>query len=316
MTSPQHRGADAEAPGNVPARVPWWLGRRIRLPVLLGCLGLAIFVLLTSQSSILSSSSGSSAAASGGCVPPAPPSLQNVPWRDIEALRASLLGVMRPLARARYAWGVVPAEVAWTDNAPQSIRASEREGLWPASYEMRSWTIDPQLSPELDDVVADVFVFTDSVQARRFFAEATSPRCHLDGIERATPEPPQARNLIWVNPDNATQEDVFLLRAASVYRISDVRPARSSWQPGVSRVNVHLRRLAVVGRRGSSLAPSRANARRARAAPRTRCDASGETCPQDEPCAAPTPPRPVQQRLGPAWWGCTRHTRCASARRR
>jgi hypothetical protein len=157
---------------------------------------------------------------------------------------------MRPLARARYAWGVVPAEVAWSDNAPQGIRASEREGLWPASYEMRSWTIDPQLSPELDDVVADVFVFTDPVQAHRFFAEATSPRCHLDGIARATSEPPQASNLIWVNPDNATQEDVFLLRGARVYRISDVRPARSSWQPGVSRVNVLACALAQASCRG------------------------------------------------------------------
>jgi len=148
--------------------------------------------------------------------------------------------VMAPLSRSRYEWGTVPPEVVWTDNSPQSIGASEADGLWPASYEMRSWVTDPLLAPERDDIAADVFLFADSAHARRFFAEATASRCHRDSTEQPASEPPQARNLIWVNPDGPTEEDVFLLRGPLVYRIVDVRPTtrfRAEQQPGVSRVN-------------------------------------------------------------------------------
>ncbi len=240
MTYGRRRHDASESARTAPALVPWWLGRRVRLPVLLVCLGIAVFALLGSHNSILSRGSGSSAASPDWCVPVTPPPLRNVPWRQVEDLRASLLPVMAPLARSRYAWGIVSAEDVWTVNSPQSIRSSEMDGLWPASYEMRSWAIDPQLAPEQDDIVADVFLFAASGQARRFFAEATGTRCHRDGTERPASQPPQARNLTWVNPDGPTQEDVFLLRGPRVYRIGDVRPRTHSsaeQRPGVSRIN-------------------------------------------------------------------------------
>ena len=241
MTYGRLRHDAGESAGKAHARIPWWLNRRARLPVLLVCLGIAVFALVTSDDSILSPGSGGSAAAPDWCVPVTPPPLRNVPLGQLESLRAGLLGVMEPLARSRYAWGVVPAEVVWTDNSPQSIRSSEMDGLWPASYEMRSWVTDPQLAPERDDIVADVFLFADSGQARRFFTEATGTRCHRDGTERSASQPPQARNLIWANPDGPTQEDVFLVRGPRVYRISDVRPpthpSGAEQQVGVSRVN-------------------------------------------------------------------------------
>jgi hypothetical protein len=152
-------------------------------------------------------------------------------------LRLSVLALMKPLARSRYAWGIVQASDAWTDDLPESLRASARDGLWPASFEMRSWTTDPQLAPALDDVSADALQFADPAQAREFFGQATSPHCHRDGSESPTAEPPQARNLTWINPDNAAQEDVFLLRGDRVYRVSNVRPAGADKQVGVARVN-------------------------------------------------------------------------------
>jgi hypothetical protein len=240
MTSAQRREDAAESTGKVPTQGPGWLGKRVRLPVLVTCLGIAIFALLTSHSSILSPTSASSAAAPATCGPPTPPPLRKVSGRQLEALRASLLIVMARLSRSRYEWGTVSPEVAWTDNSPQSISASETDGLWPASYEMRSWVTDPLLAPERDDIAADVFLFADSAHARRFFAEATGTRCHRHGTEQPASEPPYARNLIWVNPDGVTQEDVLLLRGPRVYRIVDVRPTtRSSaeQQAGVSRVN-------------------------------------------------------------------------------
>ena len=152
-----------------------------------------MIALLTSHTSILAAGSrGSSASRPDWCVPVAPPPLQSVSWRQLVSLRASVLGVMAPLSRSRYAWGSVPAEVVWTDDSPQAIRASESDGLWRGSFEMRSWVTDPQLAPEQDDIVADVFVFADSAEARRFFAEASGTRCHRDGSEQPASRPPGA----------------------------------------------------------------------------------------------------------------------------
>jgi hypothetical protein len=240
MTSGHRRGDAAKAAEKTSPRATWWLERRGRLAILLVFLGIAVFALFTSHSKLLSPAGGNSAAASDVCVPLAPPPLRDVSLRQLEALRASLLPVMRPLSRSRYAWGIVPTEVAWTDNAPQSIRASETDGLWPASYEMRSWVADPELTPQQDDLAADVFLFANSADARRFFAEASAVRCHRHGAERAASKPPHARNLIWLNPDSAIEEDVFLLRGPRVYRIVDVRPESrsiSGRQAGIERVN-------------------------------------------------------------------------------
>jgi hypothetical protein len=240
MTSGHRRGDADESAAMTSSRATWWLERRLRLAVLLLVLGIAVFALLTSHSNVFSPAGGNSAAASDVCVPVVAPPLRDVSLRQLEALRASLLPVMRPLSRSRYAWGIVPTAVAWTDNSPQSIRASETDGLWPASYEMRSWVTDPELTRRLDDLAADVFLFANSADAGRFFAEASAVRCHRHGTGRAAAEPPHARNLIWLNPDSAIEEDVFLLRGTSVYRIVDVRPESrsiSDQQAGIARVN-------------------------------------------------------------------------------
>jgi hypothetical protein len=61
-------------------------------------------------------------------------------------------------------------------------------------------------------------------QARRFFSEASSSRCRRSASAMAARRPPGARELVWINPDGVTEEDVFLLRARMVYRFVDVRP--------------------------------------------------------------------------------------------
>lgn len=90
--------------------LPWWTGTRIRLPVLLGCLGIVLLALLGSQNGAHSRSGAGAAASPGWCVPLTPPALAHVPWRQLRALRLSLLSVMEPLARSRYAWGIVAPE--------------------------------------------------------------------------------------------------------------------------------------------------------------------------------------------------------------
>jgi hypothetical protein len=156
-------------------------------------------------------------------------------------LRASVLAVMAPLARSRYAFGSVSPEDAWSDELPQALSSPSAGGSWPASYEMRSWVTDPQLAPQHDDIVADVFQFADREHARQFFAGASVARCHRKGTSPHASQPPQARDLVWINPDGVTQEDVFLLRGRRVYRVSNVRPpahpSSHQQQTGARRVD-------------------------------------------------------------------------------
>jgi len=72
----------------------------------------------------------------------------------------------------------------------------------------------------------EIYLFATASQAHRFFDEATSTRCHRSGVARPAPRPADARNVIWVNPDGVTEEDVFAVDGRRVYRIVDVRPAR------------------------------------------------------------------------------------------
>jgi hypothetical protein len=177
---------------------------------------------LSGCNTVFSTEGGGSIPSAGSCVP-ALPSLPSVPLRTVGELRTGALGVMAPLARHRYAWGTVAPAVAWSDAPPQSLSSSHQANWrWPASYEMRGWTSSPRLAPKQADVVTDVFLFADAGQARLFFTQASSSRCHRAGRDRPVSRPPRARNLVWVNPDGATQQDVFLMRGRNVYRVGAV----------------------------------------------------------------------------------------------
>jgi hypothetical protein len=213
---------------------PWWAGSRARLSALLACLVLALLGLLHGRAGVFSAA-GEPSPSWRRCIPPVPP-LATVDFPGLYSLRGSLLGVMSPLARVRYAAGIVSTEVAWSDNSPARLRSSRLEGgLWPASYEMRTWAGNGE------DIVADVFQFASAGQAQSFFERAASTHCHRAATEREASRPPRARNLVWVNPDGPTQEDVYMLRGTRVYRVGEVRverqPAGVEQQAGVSRVN-------------------------------------------------------------------------------
>jgi hypothetical protein len=148
-----------------------------------------------------------------------------------------------------YASGAVPPETAWTDEPPEGRSLDlSKAGLGPASYELREWAPDPKWGPAYeDDVVGDTFLFAQASEARRFFDEVASVRCHRSGVERPAPRPPGARNLIWVNPDGVTEEDVFLLRGRAVYRIAEVRAGRNQtprWSASQQTAVATINRLA------------------------------------------------------------------------
>jgi hypothetical protein len=232
---PSGRPPDASAAfARTAAPGPWWAGSRARLSALLTCLVLALLGLLHDRAGVFSSA-GEPSPSWRRCIPLVPP-LATVDFPGLYSLRESLLGVMAPLNRVRYAAGTVSTEVAWSDNSPVRLRSSRLEGgLWPASYEMRTWAGGGE------DIVVDVFQFATAGQARSFFEQAASARCRQAATEREASRPPRARNLVWVNPDGPTQEDAYVVRGPRVYRVGEVRserqPAGVEQQAGVSRVD-------------------------------------------------------------------------------
>jgi hypothetical protein len=205
--------------------------KRVRLAVLLACLGALVLYMLTMRTDVLHPeegvAQGSAAAGPGGCAAKTPSVVNVGLWRLAE-LRAGLLAVSVPIEGRRYAEGAVTAENAWSDNNPQTVGSSPSAASLSGGYEVRWWASNG------DDLVADVFQFAGPRQARRFFGWAASPRCRDAGAVSAVPWLSAARNLVWVNPDRFTQEDVYVVRGSRVYRISDVR-ARNGRRPSIER---------------------------------------------------------------------------------
>ncbi|MHB8242938.1 MAG: hypothetical protein ACYDHN_13235 [Solirubrobacteraceae bacterium] len=98
-----------------------------------------------------------------------------------------------------------------------------RSGLLDVMRPLARWSADPEVGRRYDDVVADVFELADAAHAQGFFEDAASVRCRRQARAPVSSSPPGSRDLIWLNPDNATQYDVFLRRGALVYRIAEVR---------------------------------------------------------------------------------------------
>lgn len=207
------------------SRIPLWANQRARLMMPLACLAvLVINLVTTSWNGFLGIGNPSQSRTDGawavGCPARDAPSVASVSPGYIAELQADMESVMRGRHGRLYSLGVVTSENAWSDNYPQPGVTLPKTARIPGAYEIRWW------APNRDDVVADVFVFAQTGQARRFFERASSARCRPASAATSTSSPPNAQNLMWRNPDDVFQEDVYLLRANRVYRVSDVR-ARS-----------------------------------------------------------------------------------------
>ncbi len=201
--------------------MPWWAAQRVRLAVLLTCLGVAVLSLLGTRTSLLSAVGiGGNASAQGAptwCVPPGVPEPAEAGIGELRALRAGLIAVIPHPAGGRTEEGVVTPASVWSDEHPRTLSAMRLvDGLWPAGYGVYDWTRDYT-------VVVEVFVFAELRQARDLFERAGSIHCHRRGSQPPARSPRLARNLTWVNPDDVEQSDVFMLRGRRVYGILDVR---------------------------------------------------------------------------------------------
>lgn len=244
------RPADASnGVGGVPRQAHPWLGQRVRLPVLMICLGLAVFGLVRSRSNVFSASGGASKVASNACATATLPRVLNVRLDPLLELRASLLPMMASLGGERDPGGVMTPEGVWQGSLPQRLRLSRlRGGYWPAGYEMRQWARNGSY------VVADVLLFAGSFQARRYFEQSANLECHLATTQSWSSKPSHALNLVSLELADFTSYTVILARGQRVYRIIvfstrrvGTTPSRAERSAGSSMADDLACRLAVAG---------------------------------------------------------------------
>jgi hypothetical protein len=193
-------------------------GGRGRLGLLLACLGVLVVYVIASRAGILSQRAGA------GCPSESPQQVRSVSAADLPELRASVAKVLPHRIGRLYEEGTITSANAWSDNSPSPLRLSSSNSR-PAGYEMRWW------APSRDDVVADVFLFAGAAEAREFLGQAAATRCRPSGRRAAASWPGEALNLLWVNPDGFTQEDVLFSSGARVYRVGEVLAGRSGHRP-------------------------------------------------------------------------------------
>jgi hypothetical protein len=151
-----------------------------------------------------------------GCPARGVPSVEFVRLAYLSAMRAEVRGIMSGRNGRLYGLGVVDSEEPWSDSEPQRHFSSRGEKTRVSgAFEMRWW------APNGDDIVADAFAFSTTQRAQDFFARATSQRCRLAGEQAAVSLPVGARDIAWINPDDARQIDVYFIRRRRVYRIAD-----------------------------------------------------------------------------------------------
>jgi hypothetical protein len=185
----------------------------LRLALLLCVLaGVGTYALVTR---VFDSSSSSSATISSACLEGRKPKVQNVSPQVLGALRESVARVLPERFGRLYEEGTVESANAWNDDSPVGPPVSVTQPR-SGGYEMRWW------APGGDDIAADAFQFKSADEAQTFAARATSSYCRPTGQARGAPRPSGARNLTWINPDNAREVDIYVTRGTRVYRVVDV----------------------------------------------------------------------------------------------
>lgn len=193
-------------------------GERVRLRLLLASLGVLLVYLFASRAGVVSHTGGA------GCPASSARQVRSVTAADLSELRASVAKALPRRIGRLYEEGTITSANAWSDNSPSPPPLSSST-LRAAGYEMRWW------APSRDDVVADVFLFGGPRQAREFLVQAAATRCRPSGSVAAASWPAQALNLLWVNPDGFTQEDVLFSSGARVYRVGEVLAGRTGQKP-------------------------------------------------------------------------------------
>jgi hypothetical protein len=202
-------------------RLGWLRDERVRLVLLLALLASLVVYLVASSTGALGLASGPSGdtVILGNCPVAGAPSAATLP-------RGRLLGLRRDIRRVvsfepglrPYELGPIGSIAAWSDSEPGTSSSLPAGTSDQAGYEMRWWAFQNR-----DDVVVDAWVFADTNRAHDFFTRASSTKCRPASSAAAASFPLGGRDLQWRNPENAAQEDLYLLRGRRVYRVSVVK---------------------------------------------------------------------------------------------
>jgi hypothetical protein len=186
--------------------------------VLLACLLAAVLALLDIRGAWLGLGGGAEAAFA--CPGLQAPEVRSIPTRGLAELGAPLTRIMPTRVGRVYERGLIATGNLWSDDEPREPPAGR--SLAPAGYEVRWWALDRD--GDEDDVAADVLELATAREAERTLALAASPRCRRYGVARAVRYPAGAREVFWVNPDDALEWDVMFVRGRRLYRVGDVPP--------------------------------------------------------------------------------------------
>jgi hypothetical protein len=135
-------------------------------------------------------------------------------------------GLRRLVGAHRDRQGVVGGDVARSDGLPDTKPAP---GVVDAGYELR-WR-----TRQGGHEAADLFVFATARDAAAYVRAASSSSCRTNAGNGWLRAISGAVGLIWTNPDNTLQADVFFSRGNRAYRLSDLPPGRQG--QGLSDVN-------------------------------------------------------------------------------
>ncbi len=165
-----------------------------------------------------------------GCPARGVPPVESVRPAYLASLRVEVAETMHGRHGALYGAGVVDSEEPWSDSEPQRHFISRsKDGRIPGAFEIRWW------APNGDDIVVDAFAFGTTQQAQDFFARAASQRCRDAGEQTTVSSPVGAKDVAWINPEDARQVDVYLIRGRRVYRIADASRNEGGLQTAAGR---------------------------------------------------------------------------------
>jgi hypothetical protein len=197
----------------------WLTNERVRLALLLAALASLAAYALMARAGPFGFDGSATGEVVSGCPSEQAPALASVSRTQLLAFRAGLdrMTASSDPGLRPYEEGLVPATSSWTDAEPAAGVSRLESGRWPAGYEVRWWLGSG------DDVVADVFVFASSAQARDFSRLVLRPGCGSSRLVSAAAVPPGAHNLEWRNPLGFAEEDVYLRRGRRIYRVAVVK---------------------------------------------------------------------------------------------
>jgi hypothetical protein len=160
-----------------------------------------------------------SASAGGVVCPSAPATLRLPDSRFRIMLQASALDSLTGGGTADTQGWQEPS-AAWSDSPPADVAVGD-SAIVDAGYELRWFSAQGH-------ELAGLFVFASPAAARRYVAKASGVSCHAKAVAYSVPRPRGARALIWTNPVQARQADLFFARGVTVYRLAVVPPAGGS----------------------------------------------------------------------------------------